>query len=163
MMQRSSERDPRAESDAPAGEDNSRLTPASLATRLFQPVDVASLAVFRMMFGAILFWEVWRYFDNDWIRRYYIDTEFFFKYFGFSWVQPWPGDWMYVHFVAVGVSALCVMLGLFYRISSLLLFLGFTYWFLLDQARYLNHFYLTSLLCFLMIPVVQKVRGTPSV
>lgn len=150
-MQRSSEREPRDEAVAPGGEDKTQLTPAWLATRLFQPVDAASLALFRMMFGAILFWEVWRFFGNDWIRRYYIDTGFHFKYFGFTWVQPWPGDWMYVHFAAVAVFALCVMLGLFYRISALLLFLGFTYWFLLDQARYLNHFYLTSLLCFLMI------------
>ena len=43
------------------------------------------------------------------------------------------------------------MLGLAYRVSATLFFLGFTYAFLLEQARYLNHFYLICLISFLMI------------
>ena len=121
-----------------------------LRGRLFEPVDIASIAVFRMMFGAILFWEVWRFFDHGWIRRYYISPDFHFKYYGFEWVHPWPGDWMYIHFVIVAVLALCVMAGFLYRITSALLFLGFTYWFLLDQTRFLNHLYLVALLAFLL-------------
>jgi vitamin K-dependent gamma-carboxylase len=130
--------------------DDEALGMRRLRERLFEPVDIASIAVFRMLFGAILFWEVWRFFDNDWIRKFYIVRKFHFKYFGFEWVHPWPGDGMYVHFVAVGVLALCVMTGFLYRITSWLLFLGFTYWFLLDQTRYLNHLYLAALLAFLL-------------
>jgi vitamin K-dependent gamma-carboxylase len=118
---------------------------------LFAPVDVASLAIFRICFGAIMFWEVWRYFDGDRVTRYYVEPQLLFKYHGFSWVQPWPGDGMYWHFVVLGVLSLFVMVGLFYRLSSILLFPTFTYVFLLDQARYLNHFYLVSLICLLMI------------
>ncbi len=121
-----------------------------LRERLFEPVDIASIAVFRMMYGAVLFWEVWRFFENGWIRSYYISPDFHFKYYGFEWVHPWPGDWMYVHFVVVGILALCVMTGLLYRVTSVLFFLGFTYWFLLDETRYLNHLYLTALLAFLL-------------
>jgi len=124
--------------------------PSGFVRALFRPVDIASLAVFRIAFGAIMFWEVWRYFDNGWIRTYYISRKFHFKYLGFGWVKAWPGDWMYVHFASVGVLALCVMVGLFYRVTSVLLMLGFGYWFLLDKTRYLNHLYLTLLLCFLM-------------
>ncbi len=58
---------------------------------------------------------------------------------------------MYVHFFFLGVCAIFIMLGLFYRISSILFFLGFTYIFLLDKSNYLNHFYLISLLSFIMI------------
>ena len=121
-----------------------------LSHRLFEPVDGASLAVFRILFGAILLWEVWRYFSNDWINRYFIEPSFHFTYYGFGWVQPWPGDWMYWHFAALGVLAACIMLGLFYRIAAPLFFLGFTYVFLLEQARYLNHFYFVALLAFLL-------------
>lgn len=121
-----------------------------LYERLFEPIDNASITVFRMCFGAILFWEVWRYFEKDWIRKFYIIRTFYFKFIGFEWVHPWPGDFMYVHFAAVGVFALCVMTGFFYRIASWLLFLGIAFWFLLDQTRYLNHLYLTVLLAFLM-------------
>lgn len=118
--------------------------------RLFAPVDIASLAVFRIVFGAILFWEVWRYFEGGWIRSHYIDRYLHFKYFGFEWVKAWPGEWMYVHFAVLGVLSLCVMLGLFYRLSMALVTLGYAYWFLLDQTRYLNHLYFVVLLCLLM-------------
>jgi vitamin K-dependent gamma-carboxylase len=121
-----------------------------LAHRLFEPVDGASLAVFRILFGAIMLWEVWRYFSNGWIDRYFIEPSFHFTYYGFGWVEPWPGNGMHWHFAALGVLAACIMLGLFYRIATPLFFLGFTYVFLLEQARYLNHFYFVALLAFLL-------------
>lgn len=121
-----------------------------LAYRLFQPVDGASLAVFRMLFGAIMLVEVWRYFTNDWIARYFIDPTFHFTYFGFGWVKPWAGVGMYVHFAVLGILAACIMLGLAYRIAAPLFFLAFTYMFLIEQARYLNHFYFVALLAFLL-------------
>jgi len=55
---------------------------------LFARIDLASLACFRILFGAIMLWEVTRYFNHDWIERYYIDPTFFFTYFGFDWVAP---------------------------------------------------------------------------
>jgi vitamin K-dependent gamma-carboxylase len=58
---------------------------------------------------------------------------------------------MFVHMLALGALAVLVTIGLWYRLSSALLFLGFTYIFLLEQARYLNHFYLVVLITFLMI------------
>jgi vitamin K-dependent gamma-carboxylase len=121
-----------------------------LAYRLFEPVDGSSLAVFRILFGAIMTWEVWRYFSNDWIERYFIEPEYHFTYYGFGWVEPWPGNGMYWHFAALGALAVCIMLGLAYRIVAPLFFLAFTYVFLLEQARYLNHFYLIALLAFLL-------------
>ncbi|MEL7119400.1 MAG: HTTM domain-containing protein, partial [Bacteroidota bacterium] len=41
--------------------------------------------------------------------------------------------------------------GLYYRVCSVLFFLAFTYVFLLEKSYYLNHFYLISLLSFVMI------------
>ncbi len=96
-------------------------------------------------------WEVYRYLTHDWISRYYIKPAVYFTYYGFSWVKPWPGKGMYVHFFALGVLALCIFAGFFYRIAATLFFLGFTYVFLLDQTRYLNHFYLVCLISFIMI------------
>lgn len=119
--------------------------------KLFEQVDLAPLVFFRVIFGGIMLWEVMRYFHYDWIERYYIDPTFFFTYFGFDWVQPWPGNLMYVHFLVLGICAVFIMLGLWYRISAILFFIGFTQVFLIDQANYLNHFYLISLISFLMI------------
>lgn len=119
--------------------------------RLFRPVDNSFLIFFRIVFGAIMLWEVYRYFTHNWISRYYIEPTVYFTYYGFSWVKPWPGRGMYVHFFALGVLATCILLGFFYRIAATLFFLGFTYVFLLDQTRYLNHFYLIVLISLIMI------------
>ena len=116
-----------------------------------QPVDAASLAIFRIAFGALMCWEVVRYFQHDWIARYFIDPPFHFTYYGFGWVKPWPGAGMYFHFAGLGLLSLMIMLGVCYRISTSLFFIGFTYVFLLEQARYLNHFYFICLVSFLLI------------
>jgi len=119
--------------------------------RFFDPVDGASIALFRILFGAIMIIEVLRYASYGWINSYYIAPQFHFTYYGFGWVKPRPGNGMYWHFAVMGLAAFGVMLGAWYRISAALLFLTFTYVFLLDQACYLNHFYLICLLSFLMI------------
>jgi hypothetical protein len=89
---------------------------------LFQPIDIASLVYFRIAFGAIMLWEVWRYFSNGWIRRYWIDPPFNFTYYGFDWVKPLPGQSLYVLFVMLGILALFIAIGFKYRISTGLFF-----------------------------------------
>lgn len=122
----------------------------SLKQKLFTPVDAASVAVFRIGFGVILLWDVWRYFAHDWIGRFYIEPGVYFKYYGFEWVQPWGGDGMYVHFAILGLCALLIIFGAAYRLAVVIFTLAFTYVFLLDQTRYLNHFYLVILFSILL-------------
>lgn len=119
--------------------------------RLFAPVDTASLAVFRIFFGAIMIIEVIRYLAYGWVEEYYITPKFNFTFYGFEWVKPWRGIGMYVHFIVIGVASLGVMLGAWYRVCAAVLFFAFTYVFLLEQAHYLNHFYMICLLTFLMM------------
>lgn len=119
-------------------------------TRLGAPVDLASLVLFRICFGLILHWEIWRFFTKGRIGRYYIDPEFHFQYLGFGWVEPLPGVGMYLLFALLGGFAACIAVGFFYRLSCVLYGLGFLYVFLLDESHYLNHHYLVILLCFLM-------------
>ena len=118
---------------------------------LRQPVDIASLAAFRVIFGLVMLVSVVRFWQRGWIDELYIEPAYHFTYWGFEWVRVWPAWGMYVHFAALAVLALCVALGLFYRASVVLFFLGFTYVELIDKATYLNHYYLISVLSFLMI------------
>ena len=130
--------------------DRSPSIPNSLRARLAAPVDLASLAVFRMLFGGVMLWEVVRYAGYGWIGAYYIDPPLHFTYPGFSWVRPLPGDGMYVFFAVMALLAAAVALGFAYRLSSILFSFGFTYWFLLEKARYQNHFYLILLLSLIL-------------
>jgi hypothetical protein len=94
--------------------------------------------------------EVVRYFAYGWIDIFNA-SDFRFGYFAFEWVQPWPDPGMHLHFAALGVAAVCLAVGFCYRVMAALFFVGFTYVFLLDETRYLNHFYLISLISWLMI------------
>ena len=121
-----------------------------LLHKSFAPVDISWLAFFRILFGCVMLAEVIRYFAYGWIEIFNA-SDFLFGFYAFEWVKPWPDPFMHLHFAALGVSALCLALGFCYRFMAAFFFLGFTYVFLLDETRYLNHFYLICLVSFLMI------------
>lgn len=115
-----------------------------------RPVSAASLAAFRVAFGLVMAWEAWRYLSYGWVRAYYVETAFTFSYWGFGWVRPLPEPYLSAAFVAVGACGVFVALGWAYRWAAGLLALGTAYVFLLEQAHYLNHFYLLVLLAGLL-------------
>src|SRR5215813_14089249 len=98
-----------------------------LCAALFKPVDISFLVFFRILFGGITLWEVYRYFTYGWITRYFVEPVINFTYYGFSWVKPWPGRGMYIHFFVLGLAAACVMAGFLYRITAPVFFVAFTY------------------------------------
>ena len=130
----------------------------TLLSWLREPVDGASLAVFRIAFGAILLWDVFRYWPR--IQHLFLDSlgnpgaGFQFKYYGWEWVPVLPGNGMYVLFAVIGLASIGIMLGLFYKTACLVFLLAFSWQFLIDQANYLNHFYLVILyaICLLLVP-----------
>ena len=112
--------------------------------------DAAPLAVFRILFGAMMFMSMVRFWSNGWIEKLYIAPSFFFSYYGFEWIKPF-GSYTYVLFVLCACSAVMVALGYRYRLAIVLFFLSFTYIELMDKTTYLNHYYFISALSFLMI------------
>ncbi len=123
----------------------------NILNNLFSKVDISTIVLFRISFGFIMLYEIVRYFQVDWIGQYWIEPAYNFPYWPFLELEPLGGNGMYILFGALGVLSACIMLGLFYRISSVLFFLGFSYMFLLEQTRYLNHFYLICLISFVLI------------
>jgi hypothetical protein len=94
-----------------------------------------------------------RFIILGWIEAHYLKPSFHFKYYGFEWVEIISPEFIYsLHFLML-ISSVGVILGLFYRISALLLFLTFTYTELIDLTYYLNHYYFVSIICFLLIIV----------
>ena len=118
---------------------------------LFTPSDIASLIFFRICFGVLGVWEIIRFFYHGWVEHLYAKAPFHFKYEYFTWVEAWPGNGMHFHFLVVGVAAFFICIGLFYRISAVIFFLGYTYIFLVERALYNNHYYLICLLGFFLI------------
>jgi len=125
---------------------------------LDQPVSIAPLVSFRLIFGAIMLYSSLRFWALGWIEDHFIDTQVTFKYFGFEWVQLLPPFWMYALHAAMVLGALGITIGLFYRFSAVLFFLTFTYSELIDLTYYLNHYYFVSLVSFLLILVPAHRR-----
>ena len=105
-----------------------------MSAKLFEPVDVASLVFFRVTFGLIMLWEVFRYWPR--IEPYYLLPKFQFKFFAFSWVKVLPGAGMYYVYALLGILACLITLGLFYRIAAALYCVTLSYVFLLDKTYY---------------------------
>lgn len=122
-----------------------------LASVLHGEVDIAWLVVFRIAFGALMVWEMSRLYSLGWIETYYVEPTFHFKYFGFGWVKPWPGNGMYIHIGVMALAAAGIMLGFCYRVCAAVFVLGFTYLFLIERTLYLNHFYLICLISLQMV------------
>src|SRR5436305_1267009 len=117
----------------------------------FAPVDIASIVFFRIAFGLLMAWHVWTFFTEHRLVAYFLEPRLLFKYYGFEWVHPWPGNGLFVHKVATAVFALFIAGGVLYRISTTLFLFSYLYFFLLDETRYQNHEYLICLLSFLLI------------
>ncbi len=104
-----------------------------------------------MLFGILMLFSTLRFWWNGWIYDFYIAPDFHFTFYGFSWVKTLGDPGMYVLFGILALSCVGIILGAFYRVSTILFFLGFTYVELIDKTTYLNHYYFVSIVAFLMI------------
>lgn len=130
-----------------------------LKERLSTPVSAFPLAVFRIVFGIVLCFSQVRFLAKGWVEALFLVPTYHFTYPGFDWVQVLPAPWMYALLACSIIGALGIALGFFYRWSTLLFFLTFTYLELIDKAWYLNHYYFVSLMAFLLlwVPANQVV------
>ncbi|WP_179315910.1 HTTM domain-containing protein [Winogradskyella undariae] len=118
---------------------------------LFKHIDNSGLIVFRIIFGLLCFLESVGAIFTGWVKRTLIDPQFTFSFIGFEWLQPLPGDWMYVYYAIMGLFGLFIMLGYKYRISMFMFAFMWTATYLMQKSSYNNHYYLLMVLSFLMV------------
>lgn len=126
---------------------------------LFTQVDNTALVLFRMLFGLLIACEAFGSIALGAVKRLFIDPQFTFTFIGFEFLEPLPGNWMYVLYAAMGVAGLMVMVGYKYRVAMLFYAIGWAYVYLMQKSSYNNHCYLLMLLNFLMVllPAHQSV------
>ncbi|RZJ69039.1 HTTM domain-containing protein [Flavobacterium sp.] len=118
---------------------------------LTKRVDNSPLILFRMLFGVLMAYQCFYYIYDGWVFRNFISPKFTFTHIGFEFLQPLPGNGMYFYFAIMGICALGVAFGWFYRIS-LALFLALwtsSYW--MQKTNYNNHHYLIILVAVLLL------------
>lgn len=117
---------------------------------LFKQVDNSPLIVFRILFGLLIALEAWGAIATGWVRRTLIEPQFTFNFIGFEFLQPLPGNGMYVYFGLMGLFGVFVMLGFKYRFSVIAYTLLWTCAYLMQKTSYNNHYYLLILLLIFM-------------
>lgn len=128
--------------------------PHHLPGKLFAPVDIAPLAIFRIGFGLLMALELSSYIERGRALGDYGNARAHFGYWGLEWVRPLPGLASLAEFWVLIAMALMISAGLFYRWVRIPFALGVVHLFLANSAMpWRNHFYLECLfavfLCFM--------------
>lgn len=126
---------------------------SKIKAHLYSQTSIAPLVSFRILFGAIMAISIFRFYYNGWIHDLYTNPIFYFSYYGLDWIKPLGEQGMYIVFFMLFITAIGIMLGAFYRVSTILFFLLFTYVELIDKTNYLNHYYFVSIIAGLLVLV----------
>lgn len=112
---------------------------------LYQKISSSLLSYIRIVIGIAMI-----YIFRNSFHIYFINDLLYSKYFVtydlFHWIKPIPIFWFNIFFYLMYLSSFLFMIGYKYRINAIIIFLGFTYCFLLDKGHYNNHLYLYSIL-----------------
>ena len=129
---------------------------------LAQPVNGASLAVFRIAVGFIMALEAFSLLRPSastsgrvMLETYYTgpDVTFNLPYAWFEWLPFLRGSGMYAVVAVLGIAAIMMAAGFLYRISAALVFLAWGYLYAIESTRtyWMSYYYLELLVTFLLI------------
>jgi vitamin K-dependent gamma-carboxylase len=120
--------------------------------RIFERVDPGILCMFRVVWALVILYEVWAFSVNDYyqVRRKYFSSSILFPYYGFEFVKLCSFDQFVMILRVMQCSAFMVIFGCMYHVAMTSITLCFAYIFLLDETRFLNHFYLIVLVSAIM-------------
>ena len=118
---------------------------------LYRRIDNSALLVFRIIFGLLCFLESVGAIITGWVKKTMVEPEFTFSFIGFEWIQPLPGNWMYIYYCVMGLFGLFIMIGYRYKWSATAFTIMWTATYLMQKSSYNNHYYLLVLLSCIMI------------
>ncbi len=112
------------------------------------------MVTLRIVFGLAMCISTVRFLWLGWVEDQYLRPLYHFSYYGFEWVKVAPPWALYSVYGLMLAASLGILVGMYYRLSTVFFFLTFTYVELLDKTYYLNHYYFVSLmaLLFCMVP-----------
>ena len=126
------------------------MSMSTLHSWLYAHTDARALAIFRIIFGVLMFQEILGYIDMGLVEQGLLAPKLLFPYDGFEWVKPMGLPAMKGLLVAMAVAALLIVVGLFHRWAAGFFAVGFLYIVLMERSYWNNHLYLFVLLAFLV-------------
>ncbi len=119
-------------------------------SHLNQAVSPASLGLFRILVGIVLFLQTAYFISTDFVQVHIFDSPIAFKFQYFEFLEPLPPGGMKFIMMMMLVSTVGIILGRLYKISVAIYGLTFTYLWLLDMSYFNNHYYFISLIVLLL-------------
>nr|XP_006819627.1 PREDICTED: vitamin K-dependent gamma-carboxylase-like [Saccoglossus kowalevskii] len=117
---------------------------------LNEPRDPSSLGVTRIAFGLLMIFDT-LYERGFSAADYRWGDPYECRFPLFDFLKPLPVDWMYVAYLIMLLGGVGILLGLFYRLSTLVFVTIYWYIFFLDKTAWNNHSYLFGLIAFQML------------
>lgn len=117
---------------------------------LFSKIDNSPLLIFRIFFGILIAAECLGAILTGWVRRTLIEPKFTFTFIGFEWLQPLPGNGMYIYFFIMGSLGILIALGYKYRFAIVAFTILWAGAYLMQKTSYNNHYYLLILISGIM-------------
>ncbi|MCB9356663.1 MAG: HTTM domain-containing protein [Lewinellaceae bacterium] len=116
---------------------------------LAESVDGHVIGAFRLIFGLFMVYNTWSYHQKRLIEDGLLAPKIHFKFEGFGWVDTLPLPAMQAIMVLMGLSALLLAAGVFFRWSCWVLSLCLAFLMFQDKSYFNNHIYL-----FVLLPVL---------
>ncbi|HRI60184.1 MAG TPA: HTTM domain-containing protein [Saprospiraceae bacterium] len=113
---------------------------------LAAPVDGHVLGLFRLVFGLFMVFEAWLYYGMGLIEKGLLAPTVLFKYDGLGWLPLLPKPLMLAILGIMGLSALFIALGVWFRWACWAFVLSLSFIFFQEKSYYNNHIYLFILL-----------------
>ncbi len=126
---------------------------------LSKPVHPSTLGIFRILFGAVMFLQTAYFIATGFVEKNITKPIIHFKYHFFQFLEPMPEIGMNVLMWIMLIATVFITIGRFYKVAMSVFLLTFTYLWLLDMGYFNNHYYLFSLICFLMLFVQADAWG----
>ncbi len=120
-----------------------------LTNYLFRPVSPVASGLFRVVYGVLMFFQF--YYIEPYIVQNLTLSKYLLKYDFFTWVKITSPENLELLFLVAMLFSVLYTVGFLYRIASTVMFLCWTYIFLLDVGHYNNHYYLNCILLFFSI------------
>lgn len=113
--------------------------------RLNSRIDNSPLVLFRICFGALMFFEGTGAIATGWARETFIEPPATFPFIGFEFLQVLNGPPVYVMYVVIALLGLAIALGWHFRFSMIAFTLLWPAVYLAQKTHYNNHHYLVWL------------------
>jgi len=118
---------------------------------LFNRIDNSQIIIFRIFFGLLMVAECWGAIATGWVKETFVDPQMTFTFIGFEWTQFLLGNTIYYIFGFLGLMGILIMLGAFYRFSTIVFALGWSLVYFMQKEHYNNHYYLVMLVAWFMV------------